>query len=273
MEHFNPHSEIKARILASDLDGTLIPLPENQQNKADLTRIRAAHDDGRLPLIFATGRHFESVLEAIDLYNLPEPEWIICDVGSRIYRRVDEAYIVFAPYTEHLNTVVGQSDRGQVESLLDSLEGLRFQQPDHQTEHKISYQCTADQIEYLTGAVQQRLVDGAAPYSCMGSLDPFLQIGLIDVLPGEVNKAYALHWLATHANFKPDEVVYSGDSGNDEAALACGFRAIVVANASAGLAGRVRDRLTQRSQEGRLFCAEGEATSGVLEGLRHFQLI
>jgi sucrose-6-phosphatase len=41
----------------------------------------------------------------------------------------------------------------------------------------------------------------------MGSLDPFLNCGLLDVLPKGVSKAYALLWLSTHADFKPDEVV------------------------------------------------------------------
>lgn len=273
MDHFNPLPEIAPRILATDLDGTLIPLPNEAGNQADLATLEAAHDAGQLPLIFATGRHFASVLEAIRQYHLPEPEWIICDVGSRILRRSGKDYALFAPYEAHLEEMVGQHDRREIEVLLSGLQGLDFQQPDHQTAHKISYQCAADQIEALTAAVRERLSAAGVPYSAMGSLDPFLNIGLIDVLPGAVNKAYALRWLATHADFSPDEVVYAGDSGNDEAALSCGFRAIIVANASTGLASRVRSTLAQRGLEDRLFCAPSRATSGVREGLRYFKLI
>ena len=96
---------------------------------------------------------------------------------------------------------------------------------------------------------------------------------LLDVLPAQVSKAYALIWLATHADFLPDEVVYAGDSGNDLAALICGFRAIVVANDSEGLADRVAASLEERSLLDRLYLARDQATSGVLEGCRHFGLI
>ncbi|MFP4156374.1 MAG: HAD-IIB family hydrolase [Opitutales bacterium] len=273
MKDFNPHSPASPRILATDLDGTLIPLPENKQNTEDLKLIHAQHADGRLPLIYATGRHYESVLEAIGQYRLPTPEWIICDVGSRIFRRSGCDYAPFDPYEVHLNELVGGSDRKTVEALLEGLEGLQFQQPDHQTAHKISYQCEAGRVETLIAEVKLRLEAAQAPYSGMGSLDPFLNIGLIDVLPGSVNKAYALRWLATHADFTPEEVVYSGDSGNDEAALSCGFSAIIVGNASVGLADRVRQHLAAVNQEDRLFCSTQKATSGVLEGIRHFGLL
>ena len=273
MKDFNPHSPTRPRILATDLDGTLIPLPENGQNTADLELIRTHHENGRLPLVFATGRHFGSVLEAIDLYRLPEPEWIICDVGSRIFRRSGGVYKPFEPYETHLNEVVGGSDRRTVEALLEGLEGLHFQQPDHQAAHKISYQCEAGLVEVLIAEVHARLEAADVPYSGMGSLDPFQNIGLIDVLPAAVNKAYAVCWLATHADFTPEEVVYSGDSGNDEAALSCGFSAIIVGNASPGLADRVRRHLAASNQQDRLFCSTLQATSGVLEGIRHFGIL
>ncbi len=273
MKHFNPQPEIKARVLATDLDGTLIPLPERPQNKDDLIQIRELHDAGKQELVFATGRHFESVMEAVEEYGLPRPEWLICDVGSRIFRMEESGYAQFAPYEAHLSELVGKADRPAVEALLADLDGLDFQQPSHQTEHKISYQCTADRVEDLSHQVRAKLEAAALPYSCMGSLDPFLNIGLIDVLPGSVSKAYALIWLSTHADFVPDEVVYAGDSGNDEAALSCGFRAIVVANGSTGLAERVQATLASRSLIERFYQAKGEATSGVLEGMQHFGLV
>ena len=107
----------------------------------------------------------------------------------------------------------------------------------------------------------------------MGSLDPFSNCGLLDVMPAGVSKAYALIWLSTHADFSPDEVIYSGDSGNDYAALVSGFRAIVVANGSEGLAQKVSAALGERRISERLYLAKQTATSGVLEGCRHFGLI
>jgi hydroxymethylpyrimidine pyrophosphatase-like HAD family hydrolase len=89
-----------------------------------------------------------------------------------------------------------------------------------------------------------------------------------------VSKAYALIWLTTHADFTPDDAIYAGDSGNDLAALAAGFHAVVVANASEGLAEKVSALQQERGiPADRLYAAKAPASSGVLEGCRHFGLL
>ena len=93
------------------------------------------------------------------------------------------------------------------------------------------------------------------------------------MLPLNVSKAYALIWLSSHADFCPEEVVFSGDSGNDKAALVCGFRAILVENASKQLLNAVRDELRSMGSENLLYHAKGTATNGVLEGCQHFGMI
>ncbi|HAV12501.1 MAG TPA: hypothetical protein DCX06_03240, partial [Opitutae bacterium] len=79
MNHFNPQPQIPAKTLATDLDGTLIPLPNNDANVSALADLFKHHESGEINLVYATGRHFESVLEAIEHYTLPTPEWIVCD--------------------------------------------------------------------------------------------------------------------------------------------------------------------------------------------------
>ena len=273
MKDFNPQAEIPPRLLATDLDGTLIPLPANEANRRDLSLISAARKRSGFGFIFATGRHFDSVQDAIRDYGLPLPDWIICDVGTGIHRHTEDGFEPFAPYQAHLTERTGGSDRSIIDELLKDLGGLQPQPSEHQREFKISYQSEAAGVEALTDSVNRRIVEAELPYTCMGSVDPFLNIGLLDILPKDVSKAYALIWLATHADFKPDEVVYAGDSGNDLAALVSGFRAIVVANAGAGLADQVESALAARNLSDRLYRAEAEATSGVLEGCRHFGLI
>ncbi len=274
MSLFNPQSEIAPRVLASDLDGTLIPHHENAQNKDALALIQQHHRASRFKLIFATGRHFESVMEAVEAFDLPVPDWIVCDVGSAIYKRSKGEFLHYTPYEKHLTQRTAGVERTAVEVLLDGIDGLELQAPDHQQRFKISYQSSGETVDELVETISAKLKETRLPYECMGSLDPIQHCGLIDVLPKDVSKAYALIWLATHAEeFRSDEVIYAGDSGNDFAALICGFRAIIVANASKGLADRVERILAGREQTDRLYLAEGEATSGVLEGCRHFGLL
>jgi sucrose-6F-phosphate phosphohydrolase len=272
MNDFNPQTKIAAAVLATDLDGTLIPLNDSKDNIDDLIRLKNELSNKQISLVYATGRHFESVLEAMQQYSLPKPEWIVCDVGSTIYKRSGDSYKIFNAYEAHLKKSAGSIDRQTIEKLISKIEALTLQPEDHQQQFKISYQCEANMVNQLVEKVDACLKEQALPYECMGSLDPFLNRGLLDVMPRGVSKAYALLWLSTHANFHPDEVVYAGDSGNDYAALVSGFRAIIVANGSPGLVQKVVASLSERKLSDRLYVARGKASTGVLEGCQHFGL-
>jgi sucrose-6F-phosphate phosphohydrolase len=271
MEYFNPQAGIRPSVLASDLDGTLIPLEGEWQHREDLAELAKAFEHPDRSLVFATGRSFASVMEAIGQIPLPEPDWIVCDVGSRIMHHEDGEWKEMAAYDAHLSEITAGLSREDVEAALAGIDGLALQIPEHQTEMKISYECESRRLETILGEVADRIAD--LPYTSMGSVDPFRDCGLIDVMPGRVSKAYALIWLTTHADFLPDDVIYAGDSGNDLAALAAGFRAIVVSNASESLADNVSTLQKERGiPADRLYTAKASATSGVLEGCRHFGL-
>lgn len=272
MSYFNPQSNITPAVLATDLDGTLIPLPDSPENNESLNRLKTKLSDSNRTLVYATGRHFESILDAMSEYQLPTPDWIVCDVGTAIYKRTGKDFVHFIPYESHVSEIVGGVDRERIESLLARIKGLELQPPDHQQPFKISYQSDAAVVDSLVAEAKARLKEASLPFDCTGSHDPFLDCGLLDVMPSGVSKAYALIWLSTHGNFTPDEVIYSGDSGNDYAALVSGFRAIVVANHSIGLADKVRAALAQRKLSDRGYLAKGKATCGLLEGCEHFGL-
>ena len=272
MACFNPNPENPPRLLATDLDGTFIPLPGNADNLAALASFRAARVQRRFGLLFATGRHLESVLDAIRQHDLPAPDWIVADVGTSIHRRLGESFESYAPFEVRLAEQTRGATRGDVESLLAPLPGLTLQPPERQQRFKISYLSSASEAEPLADRANRLLHDARLPYACLASLDPFHGVGLLDVLPVGASKADALLWLATHADFSPDDVVYAGDSGNDLPALTCGFRAILVANASPETADRAAALLAARGLSERLFRAPLPATSGVLQGCRHFHL-
>ncbi len=273
MLQFNPNPEIPARVLATDLDGTFIPLPATPENRRALSTFHQAQIQRQISLIYATGRHLESVLDVMGEHGLPEPDWIICDVGTSIHQRQNGTYAAFAPYEIFLAEQTHDIDRAAVESTLKPIAGLTLQPPECQQRFKISYITAARDVESLAALATQCLVAAGLPYAALASLNPFHNEGLLDILPLGTSKATALIWLATHADFSPDEVVFAGDSGNDLAALTCGFRAIVVANAAEGLADRVEDVLATHGHAQRFFRATLPATSGVLQGCRHFQLL
>ncbi len=273
MSKLNNQSEIIRKVLATDLDGTLIPLPDSEENQSSLAEISKAFEIKDLVLIYCTGRHFESVVDAISIEKLPRPEWIICDVGTSIYRITDGRYISFEAYNKHLEDLTHTSSRPGMQSLLEGLPGLILQQEDHQQEFKLSYECESSRTDSLVEKINELLHDFKIPYEAHGSLDPFLNCGLIDLLPRGVSKAYALKWLAQHAGYGADQVIYAGDSGNDFLALTSGCRAILVANAGKELTDKVKAALKAKKKSYALYVAKKQATSGVLEGCRHFKWI
>lgn len=258
--------------LVTDLDGTYLPLPGHPEHHQALQQLQAAREDHGYGLVFCTGRHFESVCEVMKELSLAPPDWIICDVGTSIHHREAGTFQPFLPYAHHLAEKVGSQNREAVETLLKPVEHLNLQCESHQGRFKISYECDPAHTDSLVATVATRLKEHRLPYEVHGSLDPFLNCGLIDVLPQGVSKAYAVTWLATHADFDPGAVLFAGDSGNDLPALTAGFRAILVAYHSEGLDRKVEETLGTRASS-LLYKAEGHATSAVLEGCRHFGLI
>ncbi len=263
-----------SKVLATDLDGTLIPLQGSAENQADLVQLQQALQDNRVTLTFVTGRHLESVQDAMQQHQLPQPDWVICDVGTSIYKRTEVgSFEVAQPYADHLQSIVGETSTSRLREEFTSLESLRLQEEEKQGAFKLSFYCNAKKLREVHDAVLDILTHRRLPYSLISSVDPFTSDGLIDLLPTDVSKAYALQWWTEHAGLDNKELVFSGDSGNDLAAMTAGYRTIVVGNASLDLKETVHQHYEARMQVDRVYIAKNTATSGVLAGCRHFGLV
>ncbi len=263
----------KQRVLATDLDGTLIPLPGNPDNRVDLETLRACIAKHGLELIYVTGRHLASVLAAIHEHQLPTPDWIICDVGSSVYQRDSrDTFASVDKYRELLGSLIQACPIDQLKELLADLPELQLQESEKQGTFKLSYYTDASVLSDVSGRIREKLARLQAPYSLIDSVDPFNGQGLIDLLPRDVSKQFALRWWSRHRQVAYERIVFAGDSGNDWAALTSGCRAILVGNASRELATRVEAACRDHDTVC-LYLAQGHATSGVLEGCRWFNLV
>lgn len=264
------------RILATDLDGTFLPLPDEPDNKAALEHLAAAFaEGGGRTLIFATGRHLGSVLQAKRSIPLPTPHWIVSDVGVAVNEPVDSSkgFAQLPAYASHLRDICGGETPAELKSLFSHLEGLELQPAESQRTFKLSYTCPPDRLDQIEEEMDSIIADRELPVALTTSVDPDAATGLIDVLPEGVSKCSALLWLAEFAGLSHREMVYAGDSGNDRSALVSDLAGILVGNATPSLR---RDVLAVREQRGdrdRLYLSKNPATSGVLEGCRHFGLV
>lgn len=284
-------------VLATDLDGTLIPLPpgstperpepsvETATGDADgnaasqsesLEILRRLARQGKLDIVFVTGRHHDSVVEVMRSARLPTPRWIICDVGTTLLDcsgSTDQPYRPVADYVNHLDALIGGFTTERLRDRLGGGEGLVLQEPEKQGRHKLSFYCDADKLESRTQWVRSQLDRIAAPYRIVSSVDPFNGDGLIDLLPTGTDKSSALTWWAERQRYPAHQLVFAGDSGNDFAALTAGFRAILVGNADRDLARKVVDHHQATGTPERIYLARGYATAGVLEGCRRYGLV
>lgn len=257
-------------VLATDMDGTFIPLDGNEDNVRDLDQLCEQLHRSAIKLVYVTGRHHESVLDAIKGHRLPMPEWLICDVGTSIYLASQDGHVLLREYHDHLQTIVGRFGVAELQVALSDERDLRLQETEKQGRFKLSYYCDAEARDELGDRLSERLEKLGAPFHMIVSVDPFNGDGLIDFLPQGVSKDFALRWWVDFNEYDHGAVVFAGDSGNDVAALTTGFRSIVVANADTSVAQRVSRAHRTAGWANRLHLAQQPATSGVLEGLRHF---
>jgi HAD superfamily hydrolase (TIGR01484 family) len=263
-------------VLATDMDGTFIPLEGNEENRHDLQRLCAEIKRCELSLVYVTGRDYTLVLDAVVSHELPKPQWLICDVGTSIYKNApegndsDSRHQILDSYHAHLAEIVGSFEVRKLAELLSDISELRLQEDNKQGPFKLSYYCRASLLGELTTRLSRLIAEKGVPYRIIASVDPFTDEGLIDLLPENVSKDYALCWWIEHTGRDKDSIVFAGDSGNDLAALTAGYRSIVVANADDEVVRAAASAHRSAGWTDRLFIAEKPATSGVLEGLQYF---
>jgi maltooligosyltrehalose trehalohydrolase len=262
---------LTSSLLASDLDGTLIPRAGQAAEQAALAVLAGAYGAGCFGLAYASGRDLELVERAIAESGLPVPGWVIGDVGTTVWEWRDGAFRAVAGYAAHLAGVAADWPARRLRRQFAGWPALRLQGPAGQGEFKVSFECAGGDLALATARMRDWLAGNQVPWIAVASVDPYDGKGLLDLLPSGATKAGALEWLAARLGLARAQVVYAGDSGNDLAALAAGFRAIVVGNAEPGLWRTAAAHAGPRGAT--LFLAGGEATAGVLEGCRWFGLV
>lgn len=260
------HSQITT--LATDLDGTFIPLHDNKAHVNALQKIQSLRNKP-LTLLYVTGRHLSSVQKGIKQYALPIPDGLICNVGTEFYDVRKGDFVSNQSYADTLQEIIGNMDKQTLLSILKKVSEIRLQEEEKQGAFKTSFYLDKNILTEKDEEISQLLQEHHAPYEVVSSIDPFTNDGLIDILPRQVNKAFALHWWAKQNEQHPSNMVFSGDSGNDFAALTGGFRGVLVNNSPENLQVKIRQQLGVHADT-HFYYSQETATSGVLEGLEYF---
>ena len=263
-----------AILLATDLDRTLLPNGKHPESPMARPRFRQFVARPEVQLVYVTGRHQELVREAIAEYALPQPQFVIANVGTDIYEIHCADWRLHEDWQQILMSHWGDDRHAQLAAVLEDIQGLRMQESAKQSPLKLSYY--ADGLgdpSQLLDQVRERLSATGANTHIIWSVDETTHTGLLDILPVGASKLHALQYLRKHLGITLNETVFAGDSGNDLEVLVSDIPSVLVANAD----DTVRDEAVKRGHSDTLYLAQGglawmngNYSAGILEGAIHF---
>jgi len=266
------------RLLASDLDRTLVPNGAAEESPAARPLLAALVAELDLVLAYVTGRRLELVEDALRDYELPRPDFVLADVGSTLYERGASGWVASRPWSEYLAEDWQGRESGDLAPLLAADAELELQEPAAQRPHKLSfYAPLGADVDVLLARTRAALARAGAHCAVVYSVDEAAAVGLVDVLPARSTKLRALEFLMAARGLTRDATVFAGDSGNDLEVLVSGIPSVLVANADAGLRELALRRAAEAGHAGRLYAARGGLLgmngnygAGILEGWIHF---
>lgn len=265
-------------LLATDLDRTLLPNGDQPESASARPLFRWFVARPQVRLVYVTGRHQELVAAAIAEYQLPQPDFVIADVGSSLYEVQAGNWRPIDDWRQTIATDWNGRSHEQLAAALGDIADLRLQEAAKQGDCKLSYYAAplADPSELLA-RVRARLAVTGARANLVWSVDETTATGLLDVLPVGAGKLHALEFLRVRLGVPMNRTVFAGDSGNDMEILASGIPSVLVANAQETVRAEALAQALKRGHGDTLYLARGglggmngNYSAGLLEGVIHF---
>ncbi len=270
--------ELQKILICSDLDRTIIPNGYQQESARARPLFRQLAEHSSIYLAYVSGRDKELILDAIDEFYLPLPDYAIGDVGTTLYRVIDGDWKLSDDWSHEIGQDWKEFSWEKLAAFFEEVEGIQLQEPEKQNQYKLSFY--ADQnvdhpqlIKKIRGILTQQGVLA----SIIWSVDAISASGLLDIIPARANKLHAIQFLMRLEQFSADRTVFAGDSGNDLDALTSGLQAILVRNAMDEVRQEAIKMLSEKRMANRLYLAKGNFcgmngnyAAGVIEGLVHY---
>lgn len=236
------------RMLVCDIDNTLLGDRDALREFLDW-QAGSATD---IALGIATGRSFHSAQAILASEHVPNPDFIISSVGTRIHWYDHDARR-FVEDDNWTRRMTNGWQREEIERVAREV-GLRPQAALEQASGKASF--FLDNHDLLM--LENRFKSAGLEVQMVSSHGRYL-----DILPRGIGKDAAVLHVADRLDLTQSRIVVAGDSGNDRAMLRACPHPIVVGNWSDGLGD---DPALSHA-----YVASASHAAGVLEGLRHYQ--
>ncbi|MCL4790861.1 MAG: glucosylglycerol-phosphate synthase [Gammaproteobacteria bacterium] len=233
-------------LLATDLDGTFLAgAPARRQQ---LYRLVVAHPEIRLAWV--TGRGLENVLPLLADPLLPDPDYVICDVGATVIRTSDMQPI------QPLQAEIESRWPGEhaVALAMSRFTGLIRQNVPQQ--RRCSYWCQPELLNELRSEIEA--VARGLYCEVLYSADQYL-----DILPRDTDKGSTLGMLVRHLGVDSPHVLVAGDTLNDLSMYTEGYAGVCVGDSEPAL-------LAATDAMDNVLHARATGCGGILEAIDHF---
>ena len=278
-------------LLCTDLDRTLIPNGDRQESENARRRFAEVACRPEITLVYVSGRDRNLVEKAIAEFAIPEPGWVIGDVGSSLYQlqpnhraggQSDHAgkpsWLFSRAWQEEISLDWPGFARKQIAETLKDFGELVPQEPERQGSYKLSYYLPIGfELEKLRSKITSKHEERGVHSCLIYSVDPQTQQGLLDVMPLRATKLHAVEFLMKQLGITAANTVFAGDSGNDMPILTSSVPSVLVANADPDIIEEARSCSIEKGTSEFLYLAKdnflgmnGNYSAGILEGLAHY---
>ncbi|MDX1694683.1 MAG: HAD-IIB family hydrolase [Ketobacteraceae bacterium] len=257
-------------LLCTDLDRTLLPNgPQTEPAGARQLFTRLVSQDG-IQLAYVSGRSRALVLDAIAEYQLPVPDFAICDVGTNIYRIEGDKWSCQNQWHELMAKDWRGMNSWQLREALPDYAGLTLQPEHKQDQFKLSFELTPSaEMNERALALKNALSKLDLDCNVVASVDETHDMALVDVLPQSANKRLAIEYLIKQLGILRNHVVFSGDSGNDLDVLLSPIPSVLVGNATEEVRS-VAIAAIDKGQGESVYFANEYYAAGIVEGFLHY---
>jgi len=265
-------------LLCTDLDRTLLPNGDEAESTTARARFRQLAQHKQVILAYVTGRHQQLVEQAINEYQLPQPDYVIADVGSSIYEVKQQHWILQQSWEQKISHDWQGHSADDLQQVLQPVKNLQLQEQSKQNTHKLSYYVALESDhQQILSSIQQILQQQSIESNLIWSIDTQANTGLLDVLPASAGKRQAIEFLMQEFEFDYSNTIFAGDSGNDICVMSSPIHSVLVANASDEVRAAAIKQAQQNHQEDALYLARGNYlemngnySAGILEGIAHY---
>lgn len=263
------------KILATDLDRTLLPNGSWESDAKAISLFNHLTERNDVLVVYVTGRNIALTEQAINQFGVRYPNVLCGDVGTSIRKYENGGWVFDDGWVEHVTRESPRWDAVAIRDAVAGVDGLREQEAEHLNPFKQSYYVEHEKNKQILNEVDA-LVKGKFDEVIVYSFDSQDGKGLLDFLPASATKQTALEYVAEEYGAAKEDVVFCGDSGNDIFPLTAGFCGVLVRNADEQLVKNVKEAMSQNPKlkvyfaKGGFRGLNGYYTSGVIEGAYHY---